>query len=60
MEFEEVPQDAAAGLEVLRGLQTRIEDDLVPIMTGLVQCTALMATPKAGRRSGEKLDTQVI
>jgi GMP synthase-like glutamine amidotransferase len=48
MEFEEVPDDAAAGLETLRGLQPKIEDELVPIMTGLVQCTSLMKSPKAG------------
>ena len=47
MEFEEVPNEAAARLETLRGLQTTLEDELVPIMTGLVQCTALMAAPKA-------------
>ena len=47
MEFEEVPNDAAARLESLRGLQTTLEDELVPIMTGLIQCTSLMSTPKA-------------
>lgn len=47
MEFDEVPPGAAEKLEQLRGLQTRLEDDLVPIMTGLVQCTSLMSTPKA-------------
>ena len=47
MEFDEVPEGTAAGLEELRGLQPRIEDDLVPIMTGLVQCTDLMSSPKA-------------
>lgn len=60
MEFEEVPDDTVAGLEILRELQTRIEDDLVPIMTGLVQCTALMTSPKATGESGPELDTQVI
>ncbi len=47
MEFEEVPDGAAAQLDMLRGLQTTLEDELVPIMTGLVQCTSLMSTPKA-------------
>ena len=42
MEFEEVPVDAAAKLDELRALQPVLEDELVPIMTGLVQCTALM------------------
>ena len=56
MEFEEVPHDAPAKLEELRRLQPVLEDELVPIMTGLVQCTSLMASPKA---AGE-LDTHVI
>jgi hypothetical protein len=60
MEFEEVPDNASAGLESLRALQPKIEDDLVPIMTGLVQCTALMSSPKASTGSDAKLDTQVI
>jgi len=60
MEFEEVPDDAAAGLEELRRLQTKIEDELVPIMTGLVQCTSLMESPKAGARTANKLDKQVF
>ena len=60
MEFEEVPADAAAGLERLRGLQPRIEDELVPIMTGLVQCTALMSDPKAGAQAAKELDKPVI
>jgi GMP synthase-like glutamine amidotransferase len=60
MEFEEVPDDTAAGLEMLRSLQTSIEDELVPIMTGLVQCTALMSSPKAASAPGQELDTQVI
>ncbi len=47
MEFEEVPPEAASGLETLRTLQAGIEDDLVPIMTGLVQCTSLMSAPMA-------------
>ena len=42
MEFEEVPASTAEGLAELRALQTKIEDELVPIMTGLVQCTRLM------------------
>jgi GMP synthase-like glutamine amidotransferase len=60
MEFEEVPDNAAAGLEQLRTLQTRIEDELVPIMTGLVQCTSLMSSPKAAAKAATELDKQVI
>jgi len=56
MEFEEVPQEAAAQLEALRPLQRDLEDELVPIMTGLVQCTSLMSSPKAAG----KLDAQVL
>ncbi len=59
MEFEEVPAGAPAELEELRGLQPQIEDELVPIMTGLVQRTALMTAPKAGRRAARKLDKPV-
>ena len=50
MEFEEVPAGAAAELEKLRGLQRRIEDELVRTMTGLVQCTSLMSSPRAAGR----------
>jgi GMP synthase-like glutamine amidotransferase len=60
MEFEEVPDAAASRLEDLRGLQARIEDELVPIMTGLVQCTSLMSSPKAGQMAAGELDKQVI
>lgn len=60
MEFDEVPDGAAEKLEQLRGLQGRLEDELVPIMTGLVQCTALMTSPKAGRNAAEALDKPVI
>jgi GMP synthase-like glutamine amidotransferase len=60
MEFEEVPGNTAAGLETLRGLQSRIEDELVPIMTGLVQCTSLMSAPRAGSGSAPALDSTVI
>jgi GMP synthase-like glutamine amidotransferase len=56
MEFEEVPSNTSAELEKLRVLQPVLEDELVPLMTGLVQCTALMSSPKAG---GE-LDAQVV
>ena len=56
MEFEEIPEDAALQLETLRPLQPVLEDELVPIMTGLVQCTSLMSSPKA---AGE-LDAQVV
>lgn len=47
MEFEEVPANAATQLDALRALQPALEDELVPIMTGLVQCTALMTAPRA-------------
>ena len=56
MEFEEIPEDAAAQLEKLRPLQPVLEDELVPIMTGLVQCTSLMSSPRAAR----ELDAQVV
>jgi GMP synthase-like glutamine amidotransferase len=56
MEFEEVPADAAAQLEQLRSLQRVLEDELVPTMTGLVQCTALMSRPRAAR----ELDAQIV
>lgn len=42
MEFEEVPDETSAALNQLRSLKTEIEDALVPIMTGLIQITALM------------------
>jgi len=57
MEFEEVPPDLAAQLDALRRLQPALEDELVPIMTGLVQCTALMSSPRAGNT---ELDEPVI
>jgi len=60
MEFEEVPDGAADKLENLRALQPRIEDELVPIMTGLVQCTSLMSSPKAAAQAAEEFDTQAI
>ncbi len=60
MEFEEVPENASAKLESLRELQPTIEDDLVPIMTGLVQRTALMSSPRAAAGTGAELDTRVI
>jgi len=56
MEFEEVPDDPAGPLEALRALQPVLEDELVPIMTGLVQCTSLMSSPRAAR----ELDAQVV
>ena len=59
MEFEEVPADTAGQLERLRALQPVLEDELVPTMTGLVQCTSLMSSPKAAKDAGE-LDAQVI
>jgi len=60
MEFEEVPADTAQSLEVLRNLQKKLEDELVPIMTGLVQCTSLMSSPKAAAGIETELDTKVI
>ena len=59
MDFEEVPADIAGQLEKLRALQPVLEDELVPIMTGLVQCTSLMSSPKAAEVPGE-LDAQVV
>jgi GMP synthase-like glutamine amidotransferase len=56
MEFEEVPDEPAGPLGDLRALQPVLEDELVPIMTGLVQCTALMSSPRASR----DLDAQVV
>ena len=56
MEFEEVPDDPSGPLEALRALQPVLEDELVPIMTGLVQCTSLMSSPRAAR----ELDAQVV
>ena len=56
MEFEEVPDDPAGPLGELRLLQRVLEDELVPIMTGLVQCTSLMSSPRAAR----DLDAQVV
>jgi len=60
MEFEDVPAGAAAELEKLRALQRRIEDELVRIMTGLVQCTSLMSSPRAAAGSEDGLDNQVV
>lgn len=50
MEFEEVAPNAVARLDELRTLQPVLEDELVPIMTGLVQCTSLMSAPRAASR----------
>ncbi|MFZ5608758.1 MAG: glutamine amidotransferase-related protein [Pseudomonadota bacterium] len=43
MEFGEAPPAPDAALAALHGLAGPIQDALVPIMTGLVQCTGLMA-----------------
>lgn len=43
MEFAEGPEDPAAALEAARACQGRLEDALVPIMTGLVLATGWMA-----------------
>ncbi len=56
MEFEEVPADTGDKLGQLRELQATLEDELVPIMTGLVQCTSLMAAPRAAAG----LETSII
>ena len=42
MEFTEGPAELEVGLRALRAEQGAIEEALVPIMTGLVQCTQLM------------------
>lgn len=42
MEFAETPENLNAGLEKLYTVKGELEDALVPIMTGLVQLTALM------------------
>ncbi len=60
MEFEEVAEGAAAKLEQLRALQSVLEDELVPLMTGLVQCTSLMSSPRAEALANGELDTQVV
>jgi hypothetical protein len=60
MEFEEVPVDALAKLDQLRGMQSLLEDELVPIMTGLVQCTSLMSSPKAAAEAAAQLDRPVV
>ena len=60
MEFEEVPNGAAEKLGELAARQRRIEDELVPIMTGLVQCTSLMSSPRAAEKPGTELDKTVI
>jgi len=55
-----VPAHAPEQLSALRAVQRQVEDELVPIMTGLVQCTALMASPRAARSHKPELDTPVI
>jgi hypothetical protein len=60
MEFDEVAEDAAVKLEQLRVLQPSLEDALVPIMTGVVQCTSLMSSPKAAGSAPAQLDKTVI
>jgi GMP synthase-like glutamine amidotransferase len=60
MEFEEVPDAAAEKLAELAARQRGIEDELVPIMTGLVQCTSLMSSPRAAAKPGTELDKPVI
>jgi GMP synthase-like glutamine amidotransferase len=45
MEYADAPADPQSGLLALRAARIAIEDALVPIMTGLVQCTRLMDEP---------------
>ena len=59
MEFDEVAPGAAAKLDDLRLLQPTLEDELVPIMTGLVQCTSLMTSPRAAA-AGDDLEHTLI
>ncbi|KAB2919273.1 MAG: hypothetical protein F9K29_06565 [Hyphomicrobiaceae bacterium] len=42
MECDEVPEDAAAGLDKLLAIGGAVEDALVPIMAGLIQLTGWM------------------
>lgn len=42
MEFDEAPQETAAGLDVMARMQSEIDDALVPIMAGLVAATGWM------------------
>ena len=42
MEFEEVAPGVEAGLAALRAAQRRLEDALVPIMTGVVKLAGWM------------------
>jgi hypothetical protein len=42
MEFEEAPANVDAELANLRAVQRRLEDALVPIMTGVVQLAGWM------------------
>jgi GMP synthase-like glutamine amidotransferase len=48
MEFPEAPPDPEPMLLALRAARVATEDALVPIMTGLVHCTRLMAEASAG------------
>ena len=43
MEFDDTPEDVADGLTAAREVQARVEDALVPLMTGLVLATGLMS-----------------
>jgi len=52
MEFAAGPADPERGLLALRAARVAIEDALVPIMTGLVQCTGLMEEATAGGAAG--------
>jgi len=60
MEFDDVPANASIELEKLAELQRILEDELVPIMTGLVQCTSLMSSPKAAELTQAELDKLAI
>ena len=45
MEFEEAPAQIEAGLAKLRAVQRRLEDALVPLMTGVVRLSGWMTAP---------------
>ena len=54
MEFDEGPADPEPRLRALRAGQVGIADALVPIMTGLVQCTGLMDESATGAPSAAR------
>ena len=52
MEFADGPLEVTSELMALRAARVAIEDALVPIMTGLVQCTGLMSEHGEGAGRG--------